>query len=470
MLTFGVFNLGPVRSARVQGRPLTVFVGPNNSGKSVIATAIYAALSAPTGMNELGLPLLSNSTAPIDRAQADAFQDELVDLLASPEPPSSTQLSAGLLNYVAQSLDSGLYHYGRSVIVALERAFGSTSDQLRRVDAEARSSRFVIEDTDLEWRVTVSFGKKSTRVYTDSSEASAVVDRISRASWRRIRSRANSAVPQRRLASAFATEAVRTMLSRLRPTLYLPAARSGLMQSQRAIAGAIVRRASLAGIEDVRVPALSGVVADFLSRLITLQRPNYGGPKFLKEADRLEQEIMHGHLSIEDSAGGFPEIMFTTDSGSFPIHRTSSMISELAPVVLMLRVELDPGDMLIIEEPEAHLHPASQVLFAQSIARLVNQDLQVVLTTHSEFFLQQLNNAIVAAEATPATANRLGLRSERLNASSVSAYLFEPSPKGTTVHRLEVLPTSGILESDFSAVAEALYNQTVALYKASRNG
>ena len=42
MLTVSVENFGPIREGTVELRPLTVFVGANNSGKSYMATLIYA--------------------------------------------------------------------------------------------------------------------------------------------------------------------------------------------------------------------------------------------------------------------------------------------------------------------------------------------------------------------------------------------------------------------------------------------
>ena len=51
-----------------------------------------------------------------------------------------------------------------------------------------------------------------------------------------------------------------------------------------------------------------------------------------------------------------------------PLMNTSSMVSELAPVVLYLRHIVQPGDVLIIEEPESHLHPAMQVEFIRQLA------------------------------------------------------------------------------------------------------
>ena len=47
------------------------------------------------------------------------------------------------------------------------------------------------------------------------------------------------------------------------------------------------------------------------------------------------------------------------------------MVSELAPLVLFIRGLIQPGDTLIIEEPEAHLHPGAQTEIAATLARLV---------------------------------------------------------------------------------------------------
>ena len=72
--------------------------------------------------------------------------------------------------------------------------------------------------------------------------------------------------------------------------------------------------------------------------------------------------------------------------------RSSSMVSELAPLVLFIRGLVRPGDTLIIEEPEAHLHPAAQAQMASTLARLVRAGVRVLVTTHSDFMLQEIGN------------------------------------------------------------------------------
>ena len=47
-LRLAVKNFGPIREGEVEFKPLTVFIGPNNSGKSYMATLLYAMTRALT--------------------------------------------------------------------------------------------------------------------------------------------------------------------------------------------------------------------------------------------------------------------------------------------------------------------------------------------------------------------------------------------------------------------------------------
>lgn len=51
----------------------------------------------------------------------------------------------------------------------------------------------------------------------------------------------------------------------------------------------------------------------------------------------------------------------------------SALVTELTPIILALRhVEYVP--FLVLEDPEAHVHPRIQRLLAQTIVRLVRKD------------------------------------------------------------------------------------------------
>jgi len=62
--------------------------------------------------------------------------------------------------------------------------------------------------------------------------------------------------------------------------------------------------------------------------------------------------------------GWVQEILFqTTENIKLEIPLVSSMIKELAPLVLYLRYLAEPNDWIIIDEPEMNLHPKRKCLF-----------------------------------------------------------------------------------------------------------
>ena len=78
-------------------------------------------------------------------------------------------------------------------------------------------------------------------------------------------------------------------------------------------------------------------------------------------------------------------------------------------VVLKMLLEsnqLKDKDVLILDEPEIHLHPTWQLVYAEIIVLLQKEfDLSVVITTHSNFFL----NAIETYSRKHATFDKLNL-------------------------------------------------------------
>lgn len=78
-----------------------------------------------------------------------------------------------------------------------------------------------------------------------------------------------------------------------------------------------------------------------------------------------------------------------------------------------------------IEEPETHLHPSAQVAIAKLLAYLCNKGLRLVITTHSLFILYVLNNLVLAAQNLPnKDFSGLPEASQKLNPERLSAYLF----------------------------------------------
>ncbi len=231
------------------------------------------------------------------------------------------------------------------------------------------------------------------------------------------------------------------------------------------MASFVVSRSPLVGIEPIDIPRLTGVVADFISNLLPLEEGEEKTPLY-KVAAFLEGEVIRGDISLEASNLEYPEIYYETQSGKFPLHRTSSMVSELAPVILFLKHLITPQDMLILEGPESHLHPPSQFRLAMGIAKPIRASTKVLITTHSENFLAQLSNLIRLSQLSAEERINKGYSEEDyLMPEEVGSYLFrfEDEQGGSFVEELPVTLEDGIPEEAFSKVIEELYDETVYL-------
>jgi predicted ATPase len=69
-------------------------------------------------------------------------------------------------------------------------------------------------------------------------------------------------------------------------------------------------------------------------------------------------------------------------------------VSYVLPIIVAGLVAA-PGSTLIVENPEAHLHPAGQSLVAQFLGRVATTGVQVILETHSDHVLNGLRLASI---------------------------------------------------------------------------
>ena len=106
---------------------------------------------------------------------------------------------------------------------------------------------------------------------------------------------------------------------------------------------------------------------------------------------------VYARLTAEDVIGGKIEISesgnwsFQEKSRSFALPVTAMGIANLGILALLIeRKVLDKDAFIFIDEPEAHLHPAWQVIMAETLFELSRQGVHVVIATHSVDILKWL--------------------------------------------------------------------------------
>ncbi len=74
---------------------------------------------------------------------------------------------------------------------------------------------------------------------------------------------------------------------------------------------------------------------------------------------------------------------------------SSSSVRSMLDIGFYLRHAAEVGDLLIIDEPELNLHPENQRRIARLFASLANLGVKILITTHSDYIIKELNTLIM---------------------------------------------------------------------------
>ena len=474
-----VSNLGPLRSASVELADLTLLIGENNTGKTFFATVLHRVMAASRAHSP-DLPGLGRNGPDEVREWFEARLAESLDepqLLTAPE----AQPPAAVLNWADEVAATRLDAFGMRVREGVEYAYGVEAAQLRRRTASRRASGCYvrIRNADPDWTVEVRFDSDEVLVQPpdprtwvqwllDDEKAHRQSEQEPPARGRPAR---HSQLAQLMSVFGFGGWSVPDHLFSGWPrfAVHLPANRTGIMQSYQVIAGAVVRQSAAAGIRPIAVDPLPGTSADFISLLVSdPDGPPWRrteDPRFSALIDNFESDL-GAEIAFEERANAPDSVVAATPEGKFPLSRVSSMLSELAPVILVFKGSHFRSDHITIDEPEAHLHPAMQRRVASFLADVVGQGATVLVTTHSDFFVGEINNLIrsgrLVGVQTPTPRNgRSG--SKR---ATVCALRFSREERWCVGRQLAIDPVDGIDESTFTDVMESLYDKSVELINA----
>lgn len=243
---------------------------------------------------------------------------------------------------------------------------------------------------------------------------------------------------------------------------YLPAARSGIVCAYGALAPGVLRgyaHGAQAGA------AAAGPVSDLVASLARgAGRASGGRNGAANGRGGAIAGIFGGSVGWRGAgAGGIYSHMGTR----VPIHRSSSGVAETAPLELAAAA-MGKGDTLIVEEPEAHLHPKSQVALAGRLVALVRQGMRVVLSTHSDFLLGQLDIFVKLGSLTPSRRAARGYpRDAYVGDDEVAPYAFAGGArKGYAISELEHSATDGIAYEGFMSVVESMAEEDYRIHLA----
>lgn len=121
----------------------------------------------------------------------------------------------------------------------------------------------------------------------------------------------------------------------------------------------------------------------------------------------------------------------TSDATGFhsPIH-TGFGLTQILPIVVAA-MSASKGGIVLIENPEVHLHPAGQALMGQLMVDIAHAGVQLLVETHSDHVLNGVRRAV---------------KSGRLSSDQVAIHFFRPRSDELTQVLSPVLDDSGNID------------------------
>ena len=485
LLTISVQEFGPIAQATVNLRPLTIFVGRSNTGKTYLSKLIYAIHKTFSGFPQI--PFIGRRYDPYGIS---VFADSL---FTSFRDEQRTELGLQeIRNIVSQSFERSWRLANDHILEEIESCF-STKNILTTQRAGSKRSHFKIELarggplTEV-WGMSIG-SKKNTASVDARFNASSI--EFAASSYENlisaIRQYGQTISPKNEggfLNSIYA-ELENFMHELTYPdsglrqdSYFLPANRGGILESHKFVADVWLAQIPNLGLK--HVPALQPlpkISVDFIRTMLMAEnrsrsfiRQQKGNYVVCLEdiANFIEDELIDGKLQANTSSGNaYPifEYMPSRTKRSLKLDAASAMVSELAPIIVIARSHLDPFDLLIIEEPEAHLHPGALPLIAKCLAKLVRNNVRVLITTHSDWLLKSLRNQILEGDLVESgLSEKNAPNSNYLLRSEVGAWEFRKSTDlgGTTVDEIKFDEFDGIEPSEIEQISDSLYNESVA--------
>ncbi|MCY3551277.1 MAG: AAA family ATPase [Candidatus Poribacteria bacterium] len=459
-----VQNFGPIEKAEIDLRPLTIFVGESNTGKTYLAALIYALHKHFEGVPQLPWASSTASYFSLDyrsrdrypQRQREALEQEMLEILEKLNTPGCPFKFSDLPQKMCDMLEYTLADQ-ENFPDELKRCFDfeSVSKLIRFTgngSNEMNISLSVRDRDQMCWNFEARDTGSSNPAITGHINPDMILLDAKR------KTEFNEISDVERLFQTLSTRRWRKSDS-----YYLPAARSGIMQSLGVIKLSLIKRTTRIGLDRLEVSTFSGMIADFLEWVISYTEISTSPSSIRRVAEKLEAELLEGKIEVKRSTPeAYSEFLYRPDQaeGALRMSHSAAMVSELAPLVYLLQSHVGRGDLLIIEEPESHLHPGAQTKIAQTLTRLIRAGVRVMITTHSNWLLQQIGNLIREGELRK-HGESTNESEDYLKAEEVGAWWFH---KNKPVTELPFDLIEGIEPEDHLDIAEDLYNRAAGLH------
>ncbi len=409
-MKFEFENVGFIDEGCVELADLTLICGPNNVGKTYISYSIYGFLKhfktlADFSLNEKQIAKLQEEgSLSIDLA---AYQKQLTPIIKT----SSIQYSRTLANY-----------------------FNAPTDLFTKAKVDFLADDFTFE-LSAEFKQSAKFGRSETLIFDKAPNESilSIAFQLS----------GENKLPTRILNDVVSDVIADCLLANILPQPFVVTSeRTGISLFYKELDAS--KNAIIDQLADSDKYDPSVILNHIRSRYAKPIQDNIDVIRNYQELSKQHsfirqqkeqyqpvldalQDLLGGRFKAVDQQVVYePEKEQNRKRLDIPVYIASSSIKSLFLIDLYINCLAEKQGLLIIDEPELNLHPDNQRKMAALLARLVNAGIKVMITTHSDYLIREINNRIMLANDFPtkqAVMNKAKITAtDILQPSQVSAF------------------------------------------------
>lgn len=221
------------------------------------------------------------------------------------------------------------------------------------------------------------------------------------------------------------------------------------------------------------VSAKTGLFKSFIDGMRSLDEANEMPETSAAESVALFRSLMEGEVQKNGD-----RYIYVTHGDELPIAAAASSVREMAPLQLILNKRDISKTVMLIEEPEAHLHPLKQRKIADAIVAMAQGGANMQITTHSDYFLRRLNDLIrlhfiarkMSEQEFTSFCKENNLKDQlMLDPSLLSAYFLERRSDGQSVNVLRQELHMGVPFDTFKVINANPMAESAMLYETAMN-
>ena len=451
-----VTNFGPVNKAQINISPLTVFVGKNNSGKSFLSSLIHC-LSNPFP-EDLG-DFIDCSLRNVNSVLFEEFEKELNDYLCMKPSYEDESFKFSFNKFLVLICDGFGKCYTELIEDNLKNTFKTDLNNLNR----NKKYPFTIAYNQINFfnknghlccdnlkNILSQHIRQINRILSSGVKISSDDDflkiNLDYSTWME----RNNILEVRSLGEEIYIFVVNELIERLNLNSFYISSDSDILNE--------LNNLLINEVNNVLTPLY--IRKEFITDFLSDESLKKGF--FYNLACEMENEIYNGEIQITN-IDFKEEFVFIDNSNNLELelNLVSSSVKQLTLLIVNLKYYLNKGDFLILEEIEKHLHPENQLILVKYLVKALNEGLNIILTTQSDYVLEKFNNLIELGNCEKEIFNHLDYdESCILDYNDISIYNFKKNADYSYTPDLVDINSTGFSDKVFSEVIDELYTES----------